>query len=118
MTAVGYTIAAIFDILQANNVANVLADRQGRILKRRSKVFIYLTRETVEVLTAVTVGGTEVFSSGPVNISTVIGSLPSTEDDLLIQVVAQGGDEIVIAGTNSAAAASRELRALVQVMPF
>jgi len=118
MSALGYSIAAISDIPQADSVDNVLANRPGVKLARPSKVIIYMTRETIEVLAVVTVGGTNVFSSGPTNISTVIGSLPSTQDDKIIEVVAARGDEIIVSGTNSAAAAARELRVLVQVMPI
>jgi len=116
MPAIGYSIAAIADIPLADSVANVIADLPGVKLARRSLVQIFLTREAVLVLASVTIGGTQVYPAGPVNINTVVGSLPSTQDDMVIESVGGAGDEIIIAGTNTSAGAL-ELRALVKVMP-
>jgi hypothetical protein len=115
--ASGYSISGISDIDATGNVDNVIANKRGRTLKELSVVDIYLTRESVDVQAAVTVGGTEVFPQGPVNIETVAGSLPSTQDDRVITTIGQPNDEIIIAGTNANAAA-QELRALVKVMPL
>jgi len=116
MGASGYSIAAITDIPLAGSVDNVIANLPGVKLAQRSAVQIFLTREAVGVLCNVTVGGTLVFPSGPVDIDTVVGSTPSTEDNLMIEIIAGAGDEIIIAGTNTTAGAL-ELRALVKVMP-
>lgn len=116
MGARGYSMAAITDIAIGGSVNNVLANIPGVKLAVRSLVQIFLTRENVNVLATVTVGGTNVFPQGPTNISTVVGSLPSTQDDQIIEVVGEAGSEIIVAGTNADAAAS-ELRALVKVMP-
>jgi len=117
MSAAGYSLGAISDIPLAGVIDNVVKNLTGQQLKRPSRVLIFLTREGVDVLVSITVGGTQVYASGPCNISTVIGSMPSTENDLVVDCLAQGGDEIIIAGTNANAAA-QELRALVQVMPI
>lgn len=117
MPAIGRSLAAITDIAAADSVVNVIEGLPGSKLARRSLVQIFLTREAVLVLAAVTVGGTNVYPSGPVNINTVVGSLPSTQDDLLIEVIGGGGDDIIISGTNTSAG-SLELRALVRIMPI
>ncbi len=117
MSASGYSIAAISDIGIGSSVANVIAELPGSKLAEVSMVEIYLTREGVDVLASVTIGGTNVFPAGPVNISTVVGSLPSTQDDNVITALGRPGDDIIIAGTNANAAA-QELRALVKVMPL
>lgn len=117
MAASGYSIAAIADIPATGNVDNVIANLPGVKLREAALVIIYLTRESVDVLASVTVGGTLVFPSGPTNINTVAGSLPSTQDDQQIVILAQAGDEIIIAGTNGNAS-PQELRVLVQVLPL
>jgi len=118
MVAVGYSLTGISAIPLAGSVENVLAEKPGRVLRQPSQVFIYLTRETVDVLATVTVGGSNVFPQGPTNVVAGVGTLPSTQDDRIIEVLAQRGDEIIIAGTNADAANPRELRALVQVIPI
>jgi len=114
MTAFGYSITGISDIDATGSVGNVIAEKPGRQLAGPSIVRIYLTRESVDVEAQVTIGGTNVFPSGPVNVVAAVGTLPSTQDDEVITVVAQAGDSIIIAGTN-ANAAKQELRALVKV---
>lgn len=116
MAARGQTITAISSIPANDSVENVVKDKPGVTLSRRSAVQIYLTREAVGVTATVTIGGSIVFPQGPTNINTVVGSLPSTQDDLLIEVIAQKADEIIIAGVNTTGAAL-ELRALVKIMP-
>jgi len=115
--ASGYSITGISKIPATGAIDNVIANKRGRTLKEMSVVDIYLTRETDDVLVAVTVGGTEVLPQGPANIDTVLGSLPSTQDDRVITTIGAPNDEIIIQGTN-ADAAERELRALVKVMPI
>jgi len=117
MAARGQTITGISDIPATGNVDNVIKDRPGTTLFRRSSVQVFLTREGADVLSSVTVGGSNVMPLGPVNIDTVVGSIPSTQDDLIIEVIAQAGDEIIISGTNANAAA-QELRALVKIFPI
>jgi len=118
MAASGYSIAQISDVPPGESVNNIIANKPGVKLSENSMVDIYLTRESVDVEFNVTVGGTNVYPQpGPANISTVIGSLPSTQDDKVITIIAQGGDEIVIAASNSNVAA-QEARALVKVMPI
>jgi len=117
MVAVGYSITGIADIPAGGVVENVIKDKPGQQLKRASQVFIYLTREGVDVQVTVVVGGTTVFPAGPANINTVVGTLPSTQDDRVIEIIAGAGDDIIISGTNANASA-QELRALVQVIPI
>lgn len=116
MPAVGYSIVGLVTVAIAGSVANLIADLPGVKLVRRSLVQVFLTRQLVLGLVTVTIGGTNVYPTAPVNINTVIGSLPSTEDDLIIEVIAGAGDEIIIAAVNTNAA-TNEMRALVKVMP-
>jgi len=116
MPAIGYSITGIVDIPAGEAVSNIIENKPGVKLARRSAIDIFLTRESVDVLATVTVGGTNVFPQGPVEIDTVVGSIPSTQDDNVISVIAEAGDEILIAGVNSNVAA-QELRALVKVLP-
>jgi hypothetical protein len=61
-------------------------------------------------------GREEVLPAGSVtNISTVIGSLPSRQDDLITETLGDTGNEIIIQGVNVNAAA-QELRILVDVI--
>jgi len=122
MSADGYSIAQVFSVPATGNENNIIANKPGVKLPggvaQLSNVDIFLTRETTDIEFNVTVGGTNVYPQpGPANINTVAGSLPSTQDDKVISCVAQGGDEIVIAASNSDAAA-REARALVKVQPL
>lgn len=117
MAASGYSITAVEDVPAGGVVDNLIKDRPGVKLRETSKVDIYLTREGVDVLITVVVGGSQVFPQGPSNISTVIGSIPSTQDDKLITVFGQAGDEMLISATNANAAA-QEARVLVKVMPI
>ena len=118
MAAIGYSITGITDIALSGTVQNVIANKRGVTLARPSTVQIYLTRETANVTASVTVGGVTVLESGPVNINATTGTLPSTQDDLVIECIAAAGDEIIISGANADGAAARELRALVKVMPL
>jgi len=117
MGASGYSIAQVFDVPIGGAENNIIANKPGVKLAQTSVVDIYLTRESVDVVFNVTIGGTNVYPQpGPANISTVDGSLPSTQDDKVISVVAAAGDEIIISASNSNAAL-QEARALVKVMP-
>jgi len=118
MGASGYSIAQVFSVPIGGSENNIIANKPGVKLPQTSVVDIYLTRESVDVVFNVTIGGTNVYPQpGPANISTVLGSLPSTQDDKIISVVAARGDEIIISASNSNAAA-QEARALVKVMPI
>jgi len=122
MSADGYSIAQVFSVPAGGSENNIIANKPGVKLPggptQLSNVDIFLTREGVDVDYNVTIGGTNVYPQpGPANISTVAGSLPSTQNDKVISVLAQGGDEIVIAANNSNIAA-QEARALVKVQPL
>jgi len=118
MAASGYSIAQVTPVPANDNVNNIIANKPGvKLPQGISVVDIFLTREANGIEFNVTIGGSNVYPQpGPANINTVQGSLPSTQDDEVITVIAQGGDEIVIAASNSTAA-PLEARALVKVMP-
>lgn len=118
MGASGYSIAQIFDVPIGGNENNIIANKPGVKLPATSLVDIYLTRESVDVQFNVTIGGTNVYPQpGPANINTTNGTLPSTQDDKIISVVAAAGDEIIISASNQNVAL-QEARALVKVMPI
>ncbi len=111
-----YTITVVEDIGISSTVQNLIAGRSGRVLDEPSRVRIYATRETVDVTMGMILGRTEALPAGSVaNISTVIGSLPSRQDDLIVETLGLGGAEIIIQGVNADAAAARELRLLIDV---
>jgi len=117
MAASGYSLSGISAIPAGGAVDNVVKNLPGVKLNQMSLVQIYLTRESADILATVTVGGSVVFPQGPTNVVAAIGTLPSTQDDNIITILAQAQDEIIIAGVNSNVAA-QELRALVKVMPI
>ncbi len=118
MAAQGYSITGITDIPLTGIIENVVANRQGITLRQASRVRVYLSRESVDVLAGVNIGGTQVLEAGaPVPIDAVVGSMPSTQDDLVIEAIAMPNDLIIISGTNSNAAA-QELRVLIMVTPI
>jgi len=116
MAASGYSITGITDIEAQGSIDNVIANKPGVKLRQPSVVNIYITRESVDVEAQVTVGGSNVFPQGPVNVVASVGTLPSTQDDNVITVLGMAGDDIIIQGTNANVAA-QELRALVKVIP-
>jgi len=118
MAASGYSIAQVTSVPANDNVNNIIANKPGvKLPSGINVVDIYLTREATGIEFNVTIGGSNVYPQpGPANINAVAGTLPSTQDDEVISVVAQGGDEIVIAASNGTAGAL-EARALVKVMP-
>ena len=122
MAADGYTLTAVDDVPLTGNTANILGQQPGVTLPGNAQqlyvILIFMTREGVDVSIGITVGGSSVLTSpSPVNINTTVGSLPSYQDDRICQVVAQGGDDIVISAANVNAAA-QEARALVIVQPI
>jgi len=117
MTAFGKSIAAIEDIPLAGSVDNVLADKPGITLNEPSRVRLFVSRETVDVEVAITVGGSNVYPRGPAALNAVVGTLPSTQDDLLIDIMAQRNDTIIVEATNKDAAAAREVRVLAFITP-
>ena len=111
-----YTITIVEDIPQASTVQNLVEGRSGRVMDEPSRVRVYATRETVDVTLGFVFGREEILPAGSVtNISTVIGSLPSRQDDLITETFGDTGNEIIIQGVNADAAAARELRLLIDV---
>lgn len=112
-----YTITVVEDIPLSDTVQNLIEGRSGRVFDEPSRARVYATRETVDVTMGIILGRTEGLPSGSVvNISTVIGSLPSRQDDLIVELLGMGGAELIITGVNADAAAARELRLLIDVV--
>lgn len=112
-----YTLTIVEDIPLSSTVQNLLEGRSGRVLDEPSRVRVYATRETVDVTMGMILGRTEALPAGSVTaISTVDGSLPSRQDDLIVETLGMGGAEIIIQGVNADAAAARELRLIVDVV--
>lgn len=116
MAALGYSFSGVVDVPANSSDDNIVENKPGVILPQGSRIDVFLTREAVDVLLTVTIGGKVVFPAGPVNINTVAGSLPSTHDDKVVSVIAAKGDDILIAAQNLTAGAL-EARALVKVAP-
>lgn len=115
--ALPYTITVINDIPQASTVQNLVEGRSGRVLDEPSRVTVWATRETVDITMGFIFGRQEILPAGSVvNISTVIGSLPSRQDDEITRTFGDTGFEIIIQGVNADAAAARELRLLIDVI--
>lgn len=111
-----YTITIVNDIPSATTVQNLVEGRSGRVLDEPSRVKVWATRETVDVTMGFILGRQEVLPAGSVtNISTVIGSLPSRQDDEITSTFGDAGEEIIIQGVNADGAAARELRLLIDV---
>jgi len=111
-----YTITVINDIGIGATVQNLVEGRSGRVLDEPSRVRVYATRESIDVTMGFILGREEVLPAGSVtNISTVIGSLPSRQDDLITETLGDTGNEIIIQGVNVNAAA-QELRLLIDVV--
>lgn len=111
-----YTITIVNDIPLASTVQNLVEGRSGRVLDEPSRVRVYATRESVDVTMGFILGREEVLPAGSVtNISTVAGSLPSRQDDLITETLGDVGNEIIIQGVNVNAAA-QELRLLIDVI--
>jgi len=118
MAASGYTISAIADVPATGKVDNVVEALQGITLRQASRIRVYLSREGVDVLAGVNIGGNQVLQTGaPVPLNAIVGVMPSTQDDMVLEVFAQANDLIIVSATNDNAAA-QELRVLLQVMPL
>jgi len=113
-----YSIIVVRDIPLDTIQRNIAADEPGIFLKEPAVIRIYATRETTDVTIGVTIGQDVALPVGsPANISTVIGSLPSRQNDLLVKTGGEVGDTILIQGQNVDGAAARELRVLIDVTP-
>lgn len=118
MGAVGYSIAVNSDIPLEGKVDNIVEGLQGITLRQPSRVRVWLSREGVDVLAGVNIGGNQVLQTGaPTPLDATVGAMPKIQDDLMVEVFANVNDLIIISGTNGNAAA-QELRALIQVLPI
>ena len=116
MTAFGKTISAIVKVPVGGSIDNVVENKPGITLNEPSRIQIFMSRETVNLQVSITIGGANVMPQGPTALNPTVGVLPSTQDDMLVDVMAQKSDTIIIAAT-STDAAIREIRALVFITP-
>ena len=114
--ALPYTMSAISDI-PANDTVNLLAGLRGRTLPGPSRVQIFLTREAINVLTNILIGGESVLQGGLAQINATVGTSPIVPDNKMVDSFGFGGQEIILEGQNLTAAAL-ELRALVMITPM
>jgi len=111
-----YQIAVVNDLPIGGTVESLLLGRPGFTLNEPSRVRVYATRESVDVLLGLIIGQAIVMPNGsPTNISTVAGSLPSIQDDLWAEGFGVAGDDLILQATN-ANAALQEVRILVKVV--
>lgn len=112
-----YTISVIADVLQ-NSVESILRDQRGATLPEDSMIKGYANRETTEITYNVLIGGEDVVSDGVAAIQPTVGNGPIIPDDLLFNTFGRAGQEILIRARNSAAAAAREARVTIFVIPI
>jgi len=110
-----YTISAITDIA-ANSTSNLIQGLRGRTLPGPSRIEGFLTREAINVLANVTIGGESVVQGGLAQINTVVGSSPLVPDNKLFDSFGFGGEEIIIEGQNLTGGLL-ELRVLLLITP-
>ncbi len=112
-----YSIVRIEDIPATSTVANLLEGLPGAFPKEPSGVKVYATRESVDVSMGVTIERDVALPTGsPANIVAAVGTLPSRQDDLIVEAGAGAGEQIIIQGVNTNVAA-QELRILVEITP-
>lgn len=119
MAAFGYTLTAINDIALSSSIPNLFADQGGRVLAEASLVTIALNGEDVDVTAGIRLGPTEVLAANSrVTLQATVGVLPILPDDVVSQSIGEASDEIIVSGQNADAAAPRELRGKVLVIPI
>lgn len=97
--------------------ASLLAGEAGRVLEEPALVKIYANQENANVSYTITIGGRQVASDLPAAIQATIGQMPIVPDNLIVNSLGMGGDEIVIRARNADAAAS-EARVMVLITPI
>lgn len=111
-----YQLALNPDLPLASVTQNVVLGQPGQTLNEPSRVKVYATRESVDVTMGFTLGQQVIMPvDSPTNINTVIGSLPSIQDDLLAEGWGVAGDDIIIQARNVNAAA-QQLSLLIKVV--
>jgi len=112
-----YTITIVAIIPISGTIQNLVEGRSGRVFDEPSRMRVYATRETIAVTIGIDLGRETVLPAGSVtNINATNGTLPSRQDDLLVETVGNSLAEILIQGVNSDGAATRELRLLIDVV--
>lgn len=111
-----YTITNITDV-PLSSTSSLLTAERGRTLAEASRVKIYANRETSNIVFNITVGADQVNSDAPAKINATVGDSPLIPDDLIADTFGDAGAEIVILARNADAAAAREARVIVFVIP-
>jgi len=111
-----YSISAISDIA-ANSSDSLIDGLRGRTLEEPSRVVVFASREAINVLLSVTIGGVDVGAGLLAQVLAAVGTKPVVPDDLIIDSAGLKGDEIIVTGQNLTAAAL-ELRVLIFVVPI
>lgn len=112
-----YTISVIADVA-ISATESILRDQRGRTLSEASRIKCYANRETVALFFNSTIGSDEVTSDAVAAINATDGDGPIVPDDLLFDTFGGAGDEIVIRVRNTDAAAAREGRVLLFIIPI
>lgn len=113
---VAFTV--VRDIDAADTVVDIAANIPGADISEPSLILIALNGETVDIRAQVSIGGAQVLPESRVTVQATVGVLPVTPDDVLITTLGNAGESITIKGTNLDVAASRELRAKVEIFPM
>lgn len=115
--AVPVALTAVEDIAAASSVVDILANIPGALLQEQSLVVISLNGETVDIRAQISIGGNQILPDSRVTVQATVGVLPVNPDDVIVASFGRKGDQITIRGANEDVAASRELRAKVQIFP-
>lgn len=110
-------LTAVEDIALASSVQDILANIPGGQLAEESLVIIALNGETPDIRAQISIGTNQILPESRVTVQATAGVLPITPDDVIVASFGTKGDQITIRGSNQDVAASRELRAKVQIFP-
>jgi len=112
-----YTLSQITAVPATDSTPNLLNGLQGEILPENAQVDIAMNAESVDITAQVTIGADNVYPTARVTLNAAAGVLPILPDDRIIRTFGNGGERIIIRGTN-ANAAPQELRVVVQITPI
>jgi len=113
---VAFTV--VEDIALSSTVVDIAANIPGADISEPSLILIALNGETVDIRAQVSIGGAQVLPESRVTVQATVGVLPITPDDILVATLGNQGESITIKGTNLDAAASREIRAKINIFPM
>lgn len=101
------------DVAASTTVDNVLANKFNRVLQAPSKVTVAITGELAEDGFATVIVGREILIDDQLVPDT--NAFPRNPEDILVQTVANAGEEIIVKVRNADAAAANTIRTAVWI---